>query len=186
MLFKLGFYICGYFRALHLRLWLANLLCNLFPDYFSGVLRARVYRLAGFKIGPSCFIMGNLELLGVRKEFYQNLVIGSEVLISNHVTINLDAKVIIEDNVTISPFVRIYTSSHKVGPTSRRCLHGEIVEPVIIEKGSWIALGATILPGVHIGAGSIVAAGSVVTKDIPSNSFVAGVPGKIIRTLPCE
>ena len=186
MLFKLRVYTRGFWRALHLRLGLANLVCGLLPDFFSGVIRARIYRLAGIKIGAGSFIMGNLELLGVQKDFYRNLEVGSDVLISNHVTINLDEKVIVGDNVTLSPFVRIYTSTHKVGPSSRRCLHGEIVKPVIIEKGSWVALGATILPGVRIGYGSIVAAGAVITRDIPPNSFVAGVPGKVIKNLPCE
>ena len=105
-------------------------------------------------------------------------------MISSHVTINLDGKVSIGKNVTLGPFVRIYTGTHRIGPASQRCLPGAIPEPVIIEEGSWIAMCAVILPGVHIGPGCVVAAGAVVTKDIPANSYVAGVPARIVRQLP--
>lgn len=105
-------------------------------------------------------------------------------LISTNITINLDEKVIIEENVTVSPFVRIYTSTHYIGSSAQRCVPGSINKPVTIEKGSWVGLGAIILPGVTIGYGSVVAAGAVVTKNIPPNSFVGGVPATVIKTLP--
>lgn len=176
---KFKFYIKGYFNALHLRIWLANLICSFLPHFFSGVIRARVYRFFGFRVGHSTLIMDNLELLSGESGILKKLKIGSNVLISSHVTINLDAEVTIEDNVTISPFVRIYTGTHKIGPTSNRCDRKPIASPIVIEHGSWIALGATILPGVRIGRGSVVAAGAVVTKDIPPNSLVTGVPAEI-------
>ena len=53
--------------------------------------------------------------------------------------------------------------------------------PVIIKKNAWIAISVTILPGVTVGEGSIVAAGSVVTKDVPPFCMVAGAPAKVIR-----
>ncbi|MEI7555189.1 acyltransferase [Candidatus Chlorohelix sp.] len=127
--------------------------------------------------------MGNVELLSGSPDFYRNLKVGSNTLISTNVTINLDAKVVIEDFVTLSPFVRIYTGSHNVGNSEHRC-NKPVNKPVIIGRGSWIALGATILPGVTIGRGSVVAAGSVVTKDVPPNSFVTGVPAEVKRILP--
>ncbi len=162
---------------------MANLVCRLLPDFFSGVFRARIYRLAGLKIGDGCFIMSNMELLTGLEGFYDKLEVGKHCLISSHVTINLDDKVTIGENVTIGPFVRIYTGSHKMGPSSRRCSQELISAPVIIGDGSWVAMSAVILPGVKIGQGCVVAAGSVVTKDIPDNSYVAGVPATIHKQL---
>ena len=58
--------------------------------------------------------------------------------------------------------------------------------PVIIENNVWITVGVIILAGVRIGEGSVVAAGSVVTRDIPPNSLAAGIPAKVIRKLHLE
>jgi len=178
--------IQGYKNTLHLRYWIVNIICKMLPQFSGGSIRALLYRLVGFKIGRGTYIMDSIELLSGSPNFYSNLIIGSNTLFSSHVTINLDEKVIIEDNVTISPFVRIYTGTHDIGPSNNRCKRNPIAKPVIIEKGCWIALGATILPGVRIGRGSVVAAGAVVSKDVPPDSFISGVPGKVTKTLPVE
>lgn len=180
---KISYYLQALQNSFHGRWILANLLCRLLPDFFSGVFRARVYRLAGLKIGYGCFIMSNMELLSGLSGFYDKLEVGKDCLISSHVTINLDDKVTIGENVTIGPFVKIYTGSHKMGSSSRRCSSELSSAPVIIGAGSWVAMSAVILPGVNIGTGCVVAAGSVVTKDIPANSYVAGVPAIVQRQL---
>jgi acetyltransferase-like isoleucine patch superfamily enzyme len=59
-----------------------------------------------------------------------------------------------------------------------------LAKPVVIEDGSWIGLGAIILPGVTVGHGSIVAAGAVVDEDVPPDSYVAGNPAKVVQQLP--
>ncbi len=182
MVAKLLFNLKGWLAAYHFKFILANFICGLLPDFWSGSVRARVYRLVGFKLGRGCFIMKNLELLSGFPNFYQKLELGSNVLISTYVVINLDEKVTLEENVTLSPFVRIYTGTHEIGSSSRRTTKA-IAKPVLIERGSWIALGATILPGVTIGYGSIVAAGAVVTRDVPPNSFVAGIPARVVKNL---
>ncbi|WP_280523208.1 DapH/DapD/GlmU-related protein [Arthrobacter woluwensis] len=56
-------------------------------------------------------------------------------------------------------------------------------EPITIDDGSWVGAGSILLPGVTIGKGSVVAAGSVVTKDVPPNVLVAGIPASVIRSL---
>lgn len=167
-----------------MRYWLVNFICGLLPDFFSGVIRARIYRLAGFKIGQGTFIIGNLDLISGQPGFYDKLEVGPNNVIGNRVAINLDDKVILEENVSISPFVRIYTGTHNIGPGSNRRQHELLSKPVVIERGSWIGMCAVILPGVRIGHGSIVAAGAVVTKDIPPDSYVEGNPAKVIQTLP--
>ena len=57
------------------------------------------------------------------------------------------------------------------------------VAPVVIKKNAWITIGAYILPGVTVGEGSVVAAGAVVTKDVPPHCFVGGIPAKLIKKL---
>ena len=61
-----------------------------------------------------------------------------------------------------------------------------IPAPIHIGKNVWIGSNATVLPGVSIGDGAIVAAGAVVTKDVPENTIVGGVPAKVIRTISQE
>jgi maltose O-acetyltransferase len=180
---KVFAYTKAFLETLHLKYHLVNFVCGFLPKFSSGAIRTYLYRLAGFKLGKGCFIMGNIELLSGKPDLESYLIVGENVLISTNVTLNLDEKITIGNNVTLSPFVKIYTSTHKIGPEAKRCSGDAIFEPVVIENGCWIALGATILPGVRIGYGSVVAAGAVVNKDIPPDSFVAGVPGRVIREL---
>jgi acetyltransferase-like isoleucine patch superfamily enzyme len=57
------------------------------------------------------------------------------------------------------------------------------VKPIVIKRNAWIGAAVTILPGVTVGENSVVAAGAVVTKDVPANTVVAGVPAKVIKTI---
>lgn len=181
---KFNYYFEAFLNSLHVRYWLANLICGLLPDFFSGVVRARIYRLFGFKIGSGAFIIGNLDLISGQPDFYDKLEIGPGTVIGNRVAINLDDKVILQENVSLGPFVRIYTGTHNIGPGSNRRQSELLSKPVVIEKGSWVGMCAVILPGVTIGHGSIIAAGAVVTKDIPPDSYVEGNPAKVVQKLP--
>jgi maltose O-acetyltransferase len=170
-------------RSIHFRLGIANLLSGLLPDFASGAVRGRFYRWAGFEIGGGAFIMGNLRLPSAAPGFYGKLKIGRGVTIADNVTISLDAKVTIGENVAIAPHVLIYTGSHKIGPGSMRI--GEFTGlPVTIEDGAWVRVGAVIVPGVTIGKGAVVAAGAVVLKDVPPHTYVEGNPAQVIRKLP--
>lgn len=171
-------------QSIHARFALANVLSGLLPNYVSGVVRGRLYRWAGFAVDPTAFIMGNLELPSIQSGFYDKLVIGAGVQVGAHVTINLDAEVRLGRNVTVSPYVLIYTGTHQVGPGSNRRLPALVAKPITIEDGSWIGLGAIVLPGVIVGHGSIVAAGAVVTQDVPANSYVEGNPARVVNQLP--
>ena len=86
----------------------------------------------------------------------------------------------IEDNVLIGPKVNLITENHPLDPTDRRAL---ICKPIVIKRNAWIGAAATILPGVTIGENAVVAAGAVVSKDVPANTIVGGVPAKIIKTI---
>jgi acetyltransferase-like isoleucine patch superfamily enzyme len=179
------YYGRGALHEIHFKLQLANLICRLLPDFSGGALRSRLYRLAGLDIGSSVFIMGNLELVGSSPDgFYDKFHVGHGTVIGNHVTISLDARVDFGTNVALSPFVRIYTSTHQLGPGSSRRNGNVLAKPVVIEDGCWLGLGAMILPGVRVGHGSIVAAGAVVTEDVPVDSYVEGNPAQVVRRLP--
>lgn len=179
---QLRHYAVLFKRSVHIRFALANLVSGLLPTFASGAVRGRLYRWAGFDVGKGAFIMGNLKLTSAVPGFYRKLVIGSGVTIADHVTINLDEHVSIGDNVALAPHVLIYTGSHKLGPGSMR-IGQPAAFPVAIEEGAWVRLGAVIVPGVTIGRGSIVAAGAVVLKDVPPNTYVEGNPATVIRKL---
>jgi acetyltransferase-like isoleucine patch superfamily enzyme len=167
----------------HVRLALANALTLPLPKLTGSAARVRLYRWAGFRISDGASLRGNLELIGVLPGFYDKLVVGPGSIISDHVTINLDATLTVGANVAISPQVVIYTGSHRIGLGSRR-MGVPIRLPVTIEDGAWVRLGAVIAPGVTIGRGSIVASGAVVLKDVPPNTYVEGNPATVIRRLP--
>ena len=117
--------------------------------------------------------------------FYTNFgiftTIGKNVFI-NHACSFLDmGGITIEDDVLIGPKVNIITENHPLDPRDRKAL---VTKPVLIKKNVWIGAGATILPGVIVGENAVVAAGAVVSKDIPANAVVAGVPAKFIRSIP--
>src|SRR5947208_370227 len=85
---RFGHYTRSMLHQLHVRLWMANLVCGAFPDFGSGAVRARLYRLVGLDVASSSFIMGNLELLAGSLDggFYEKLHVGHHTVIGNHVT----------------------------------------------------------------------------------------------------
>lgn len=107
--------------------------------------------------------------------------VGRNVFVNQNCTFYDLGGLDIADDVMIGPNVNIITSSHPVEPSQRR--NGVIAKPIVIEKNVWIAAGATIIGGVTIGENSVVAAGSVVTRDVPPNTLVGGNPARVIRSI---
>ncbi len=111
---------------------------------------------------------------------------GKHTKIGKNVFINFDCVfldlggITIEDNVLIAPKVSLLTEGH---PTSIEDRHSLIPKPIHIKKNAWIGTNATILQGVTIGENAIVAAGSVVSKNVPDNTIVGGIPAKILKTI---
>lgn len=123
-------------------------------------------------------------------EYGSNIHVGKECFINYHCTFLDVAPITLGDGVWLGSGVTIATPSHPFLPKERLAAHYpdgyhdlEYAKPVTIEKNCWICANATITGGVTIGEGSIVAAGAVVTKDVPANSLVAGVPARVIRQL---
>lgn len=95
-----------------------------------------------------------------------------------------NAPVTIGDRVLIGPDVCICTGTHATDWPGRQAASGtSFAHPIRIEEDCWIGARAVIMPGVHIGRGSTVAAGAVVTKDVEAECLVGGVPAKLIRRL---
>lgn len=93
------------------------------------------------------------------------------------------AQVTIGNDVLVGPFVKFVTDSHELGPSTKR--GGPIYRtPISVGNGVWIGADVTIVGNVSIGDGAIVAAGSLVNKDVPANTLVGGVPAKHIKDLP--
>lgn len=114
---------------------------------------------------------------------------GKNIHIGKHVFINMGCKfqdqggIFIGDGTLIGHNVVLATLNHAKSPMDRGTM---IPAPIHIGKRVWIGSNATILPGVTIGDGAIVAAGAVVTKDVPENTIVSGIPAKVMRTISEE
>lgn len=109
--------------------------------------------------------------------------LGEHVFINANCTFLDGAFITIGAHTLIGPDVRIYTPHHPMDYIDRR-ENREYAYPVTIGEDCWIGGGAIICPGVTIGSRSVVGAGSVVTKDVPPDTLVAGNPARIIRRIP--
>ncbi len=107
--------------------------------------------------------------------------VGRNVFVNQNCTFYDLGGIDIADDVMIGPNVSIITSSHPLEPSERRAR--VIARPIVIEKNVWIAAGATIIGGVRVGANAVVAAGSVVTRDVPPDTLVGGNPARVIRSI---
>jgi len=119
---------------------------------------------------------------GFNCDYGLHITAGKNFLTNYNVTILDIMPVTIGDYVMIGPNTLISTVNHPLTPQGRR-KHLGIGKPVKIGNDVWIGGNVTILPGVNIGNNVIIAAGAVVTKDVPDNSLVGGVPAKLIRQL---
>lgn len=110
----------------------------------------------------------------------KNIKVGKNVFINSGCKFQDQGGIIIEDGVLIGHNAVIATLNHNIDPDKRGNL---IPSPVRIGSNAWLGANVTILPGVCIGNGAIIAAGSVVTKNVPENTMVAGVPAKVIKKI---
>ena len=138
-------------------------------------IREKLSEILGTKLDNSTTVFAPFHT-----NFGHHITIGKRVFI-NHACSFLDmGGIILEDDVLIGPKVNLITENHPLNPLERR---GMLCKPILIRRNAWIGAGATILPGVTIGENSVVAAGAVVSKNVPSNTVVGGIPAKIIKTI---
>jgi acetyltransferase-like isoleucine patch superfamily enzyme len=151
------------------------------PRMTFGWLRPALYRMAGVRIGSHTRIFGVVEIEGPGA-IYENVTIGDHCSLTTPLFLNASAAIRIGNRVVIGHHVMIVTDSHHMDDPAQR--GGErYARPVVIEDGVWIGARATILAGVTLAQGSVVAAGSVVTRDVAPHTLVGGVPARVLKQL---
>lgn len=136
--------------------------------HFSALVRQR---------GQGCVCHWNVDL-----KYPENLVLGDGVVIGVNASLGAHSPIHIGHRVRISKDVQIETAGLDFLTSPPPYRHQS--KPIVIEEGVWIGTRSMVLGGVHIGAHAVIAAGSIVTRDVPPRTLVAGIPAKVIRQLP--
>ena len=175
-------------------LWLRNFLGEVgenahfnYPIRLQGGGNRRIHIGARTHVGAFC-VLGSWESYGKDESYNPEIIIGSDCSIGEFCHLSAINKIIIGDGLLTGRFVYIGDNAHgglsydeaNIPPGKRKLISkGKIV----IGKNVWIGDKATILGGVSIGNNVIVAANTVVTKDCPNNSIIAGIPGKVVKQI---
>ena len=161
-----------------LKMFFGRMLLKVLPLQAFAKINRLCYILMGHVLGQDVLLYSSVEMLGIIK-----VVIGNNSFIG-HKTLFMggDSLIKIGNNCDISSNVSLIGGSHEIGSPKRRAGTG-ISKDIYIGDGVWIGYGSTILGGVNIGNGSIIAAGSVVNKNVPENTIFGGVPAKEIRRI---
>ena len=163
-----------------------------FKEASDGMIRARTLCFKANQTSPddSCYVK-YLEELFDRKlddvriltpficDFGNRVTFGKNVFINHSAILSASGGIEFQDGVSVAPGVRIATINHDFNNRHTIYTYGKVT----IKKNAWLGMGCTICPGVTVGENSVVAAGAVVTKDVPDNLVVGGCPAKIIKEL---
>lgn len=160
------------------RLYFVHLLMFYFPETKFFNTKRLIYSFAGVDVEKNVRICSSANIMGCG-----SLVIGKNTWVGHHVTIISNSSIVIGSNVDIAPKVFIGTGSHEIDIEGDRIAGKGTNHPVNVKDGAWLGTGSIVFPGITIGEKSVVAAGSVVTKSVPSHTVVAGVPARIIKIL---
>jgi acetyltransferase-like isoleucine patch superfamily enzyme len=148
-------------------------------------LRRPWLRLLGARIGRRS-ILHDVRFFNLYRRGLAGLEIGEECFLGDECLLDLAEGVRLEGQVTLAERVLVLTHTN-VGYADHP-LQGHFpptAAPVVIETGAFLGANVTVLPGLRIGARAFVAAGSVVTRDVPPDTLVAGVPARVLRPV-CE
>ncbi len=137
--------------------------------------RALFAKIIGKEVDSSVWIIPPFYV-----DFGKNISVGKNFFMNQCCTFMDRGGITIGDDVFIAPKCNLTTINHDFNPYNRQATFNK---PIIIGNRVWIGIGVTICPGVTIGDNSIIAAGSVVTKDVPPNVIVAGNPARVIKEL---
>lgn len=151
--------------------------CLLGDDWAGRRLRVTTLRLLGARIGPGTVLHGGTYVSRPR-----GLVVGARTFVNRNCYLDLEGTLTLGEAVTIGHGATFVTTVHTIGPAARRC--GPTgARPIDVGDGAWVGANVTVLPGVRIGRGAVVAAGAVVRDDVPPDYLVAGVPARLVRRL---
>jgi maltose O-acetyltransferase len=150
------------------------------PQFAFNRLRTAALRAAGLRIGSRSMVMGPIDVTGPGG--VQLLSIGEHSYITGPLHVDAGAQVRVGNRVHFGHDVLLLTMNHEIGPSEERC--GALTAaPISVGDGAWLGSRVTILPGVSLGRGAVVAAGAVVTRDVAADTMVAGVPAVVVRHL---
>lgn len=155
----------------------ARLLCAKLNTgvYTDEEIRAQVSEITGKELDK-----GFSMFLPFTTDFGKNIHIGKNVFINSGCRFQDQGGITIGDESLIGHNVVLATINHDLNPENRGTM---TLKPIELKKRTWIGSNATILPGITVGENSVVAAGAVVTKDVPANTVVAGNPAQVVREI---
>ncbi len=162
-------------------------------------VRAGMLRLRGAQMGGKCLLARRVTVerpwqvtVGQRCQFETDVwiklveptaqvCVGDFTFFGRGVELDASESITIGDHVLLAPGVFITDHSHNIATEEHIGSQGCTADPVVIEDDVWIGVNSIVLPGVRIGTGAIVGAGAVVSRDVPANAIVAGVPARLLR-----
>ena len=150
----------------------------IFPETRCFGIKRVLWKLAGVQIGENVRICSSARIIGDG-----NLSICDGTWIGPGCFISSSSEVRIGHDCNIAPQVNIITGTHEIDTTGPSIAGSGYAKPIEIGNGVWICAGCTIIAGVKIGDRSLLAAGSVVTQDVPAGELWGGVPAKRIKIL---
>lgn len=181
----IAYYIKRLKKLVSLKNLIARLKLKSCGRYLNISNKARLVNLKYVVIGDG-FIMDEFAEIccnPINNEIVPSLVIGNNVHLSKHCCIGCSNKIVLEDDVRLAPYCHITDRNH-VYTDVNMPIWKQISEspgPVIIGQQAWLGFGVQVMPGVSIGKHCVIAAGSIVTKDIPDYSVAIGSPAKVIK-----
>ncbi|RYZ54775.1 MAG: sugar O-acetyltransferase [Sphingobacteriales bacterium] len=164
-----------YARIIHACNETRQLLVQLNNAFHPEEIQKLLRKITGSEIDATTMIFPPFQI-----NYGKNTRMGKNVFINFDCTFLDLGGITIEDNVMLAPKVSLLTEGHPVPVNDRQTLTAGKIH---IKKNAWIGAGAVILPGVTIGENAVVAAGAVVSKEVPADTVVGGVPAKIIKPI---
>lgn len=167
-----------------MRTYALQVLAKLFqwiPENHFFRLKASLYNLCGQSIHSTAQVYSSVRLATYPVTIGARTHVGPQCLFTGGIGCPIE----VGDDCDIAPAVVFITGTHEIGSTRRRAGVGKAL-PIKVGAGTWIGARALIMPGVTIGEGCIVAAGSVVTGNVPANALVAGIPATVKKELPVD
>ena len=163
------------------RLYFYRLISALLPDMGAYGIKNRLLKWAGAEIGDGVRICSSARISGGgRLTIGDGTWIGTEALIRA----SPNSTVSIGKNVDVAPRVLIWTGTHLVLMNEVKAAGPGMSKDIVIKDGAWIATGVIVCPGVCVGECAVVAAGSVVVKDVPARTLSAGCPAAVKKAPP--
>jgi maltose O-acetyltransferase len=167
--------------AFDVRKAIGGVVSRALPQLSFNRTRTALLRTLGVRIGARSLVMGPIHITGPGSSL-ELLSIGEDTFITGPLRVDLGAAVRIGNWVRLGHDVMLLTRNHRIGPSHFRCGLTEM-GPIDIGDGAWLASRVTVLPGVSIGKGAVVAAGAVVARNVPPDTLVAGSPAQTVKRL---